>query len=125
MRIRLLAVVLALATLSGASAANAITLSEDFEAVPFGLWESGWFGTQSNAQNYYVVNNGASIDNRGNNPDGLWVADGGASTPVTILFNPSFAASLSLFSFDVASYTQSTLTISTRTVQFSCRPSSA
>jgi len=98
----------------GASGAHASTvLTEDFNEVPFGLWQSGWFGTESNAENYYVAYEGEPIDYRGNNPDGLWVAAGssGSGTPVTIDFSSAFAASLTAFSFDVASYIDSTLTI--------------
>jgi hypothetical protein len=96
----------------GASGATASTvLTEDFNEVPFGLWQSGWFGTESNAENYYVACCSESIDYRGNNPDGLWIADSTGSGPVTIDFDPTFAASLTAFSLDVASYVGSTLTI--------------
>ena len=102
----------AAAALLVANAASAATLTENFNAVPFGQWQSAWFGTQSNAQNYYVSYNGSSIDTRGNNPDGLWVSDGnGSGTPLTINFNGSFASTLTSFSLDIASHTFSTLTI--------------
>lgn len=87
------------------SQASATVYTENFEA-PFPAWESGWFGTNSNAQNYYGVGQG-----RGNNPDGLWIADGLANGSIAeIAFKPSFAASLSSFSFDVAGHAPTTLT---------------
>lgn len=82
--------------LSGA--ANAAVLTEDFEGA-FPAWESGWFGANSTAQNYYGVGGG-----RGNNPDGLWFHS------LTINFNATFAASLTSLSFDVAGFSPTTLT---------------
>jgi len=80
------------------------TLVENFNA-PFPAWESGWFGANSNAQNYY--GNGAY---RGNNPDGLWIQD---NTPgdedIVIQFTPAFATTLSSINFGVAGYVPTTL----------------
>jgi hypothetical protein len=109
----LIAASLTTATLVG-SAANASTvLTENFNEVPFGLWQSGWFGTESNAQNAYVYLYGDSIDYRGNNPDGLWIADGGGDVgnEITIYFNPDFALYLTAFSLDVATYVYANLRI--------------
>jgi PEP-CTERM motif len=83
---------LLLAVLFLVSSANALTLTEDFEA-PFPSWESGWLGINSDLQNYYGEGQG-----RGNNPDGLWPSN------VTITFNPVFGVSLTYLSFDVASW---------------------
>jgi hypothetical protein len=89
--------------LAVAGLASAGTLTENFDNVPG--WESGWFGVNSNAQNYYGVDAG-----RGNNPDGLWIQD---STPgdadINIIFNHAFALTLTSFSMDVAGWTATDL----------------
>ena len=99
----------ALAAATLAAPAHSAVLTEDFEA-PFADWETRWFGTESNAQNYYVVNSGSTPDYRGNNPDGLWLADGNNGA-ILITFNADFAASLTELSFDIATFTNTTLTI--------------
>jgi hypothetical protein len=76
-------------------------LTEDFNA-PFPDWESGWLGVNSNLVNYYVAD-GYLDTYRGNNPDGLWVADsmtyhGGN---VIVSFQPSFAATLTSLSIGI------------------------
>ena len=96
----------AIAALALSSVAAAATLTEDFEA-PFPTWESGWFGVNSDAQNCYGVGGG-----RGNNPDGLWVSNGGClAAPVNVAFNAGFAATLTSLDLDVAGYSPTTLTI--------------
>lgn len=84
-----------------AGTAGATTYTEDFEAA-FPTWESGWFGTETNAQNYYGVGQG-----RGNNPDGLWIDDGDGlygNDYVQIAFNPLFGAGISSLSIDIATW---------------------
>ena len=101
MRFTLLIVVL----LAVALPAAAGTLTEDFNA-PFPAWESGWLGVNSNLVNYYFAD-GYPNTFRGNNPDGLWVADSTTvhnSGDVTISFVPSFAATLTSLSIDLALY---------------------
>jgi len=101
-KMRLLASALVLCAVG--TAANSATLTENFDNVPG--WEAGWFGTNSNAQNCYGIGAG-----RGNNPDGLWVSNGGCSSqPVNVAFNTGFAAMLTSFSLDVAGFTPTTLT---------------
>ena len=80
------------------------TLTEDFNA-PFPAWESGWLGVNSNLVNYYVAD-GYLDTYRGNNPDGLWVADSTTyhGGNVIISFLPSFAATLTSLSIDIAGY---------------------
>jgi len=80
-----------------ASAANAATYTEDFNA-PFPTWESGWLGTNSNLTNDYGVGAG-----RGNNPDGLWVGE------TTIQFNSAFGAAITSLDLDVASWVSGNL----------------
>jgi hypothetical protein len=82
-----------------ASSASALTLTEDFESA-FPTWESGWLGVNSDLQNYYGVGAG-----RGNNPDGLWIAN------QTINFNTSFGQSLTSLALDVASWQYYTLNV--------------
>jgi len=99
--------------------ASAATLTEDFNA-PFPAWESAWFGTLSDAHNYcefsYCVNDNwipmpPSVENRGRNPDGLWLVgpSGYSSAPITITFDSGFGASLVSFKIDVAGYVETTL----------------
>lgn len=77
----------------------ATTYVEDFEA-PFPAWESGWLGTNTNIQNYYGIGQG-----RGNNPDGLWIADGlPNSANVEITFDASFGSSITTFSMDITTW---------------------
>ncbi len=84
----------------------ATTLVEDFEA-PFPAWESGWLGSNSNLQNVYGVGS-----DRGNNPDGLWIADGlNNGNDAVITFNSAFGATLSSFSIDIASFATTTLRV--------------
>jgi hypothetical protein len=59
----------------------------------------------SNAQN--CCGQGAS--SRGNNPDGIWIADGlNNGRAVQINFSSGFVNSLTSFSFDVAGYAPTT-----------------
>lgn len=76
---------------------QAATFVEDFEA-PFPQWESDWLGVNSNIQNYYGI--GAD---RGNNPDGLWIADGNGGD-VDIIFDAGFGASITDFSIDTTTW---------------------
>jgi len=86
-----------------AAAAHGATLTEDFEAA-FPAWESGWFGANSNAQNYYGIGQG-----RGNNPDGLWIQDSSSGDQnIRVVFGNAFALSLTGLSLDVAGYTAGT-----------------
>ncbi len=72
---------------------------EDFED-PFPAWESGWLGSNSNIQNVYGV--GAD---RGNNPDGLWIADGLNNGSITeITFDSIFGSSIVDFSIDTTTW---------------------
>jgi hypothetical protein len=105
MRVSALAAVATVCLLLGGGRVQAAPLLEDFEA-DFPAWETGWLGSNSNLQNYYV-SLGLSNTVRGNNPDGLWVSDGDALLDdplVSIDFNPSFGQSLTFFSLDIAGH---------------------
>jgi hypothetical protein len=92
------------ALLAAALPAAAGTLTEDFNA-PFPAWQSGWLGVNSNLVNYYVAVGFANTE-RGSNLDGLWVADSTTyhGGNVIISFLPSFAATLTSLSIDIAGY---------------------
>jgi hypothetical protein len=92
------------ALLAAALPAAAGTLTEDFNA-PFPAWQSGWLGVNSNLVNYYVALGFANTD-RGSNLDGLWIADSMTyhAGNVIISFLPSFAATLTSLSIDIAGY---------------------
>lgn len=84
--------------------ASAAVLLEDFEGA-FPAWESGWLGTNSNLQNVYGVGGG-----RGNNPDGLWIADGLNNGSIAeIFFTPSFGSTITAFSIDTTTWVSGAL----------------
>lgn len=99
-----------LAALTATTGAHAASLTESF-GDPFVGWESRWFGTRTNAQNYYVSEQGPSnVDYRGApDHDGLVLSDGdsyrdgGDYGQILIDFADDFGASLTSFSMDVAS----------------------
>lgn len=101
---------IALITLASATGAHAATLTEGFDN-PFAAWENRWFGTESNAYNYYVSESGpAYVDYRGHESvTGMWLSDGdswrdgGNYGEIHIRFNQAFGASLTSFSMDIAS----------------------
>ncbi len=97
---------IALAAGALASAQATTTLTESFEGA-FPAWESGWFGDRSDALNYYCPTRGC--DNRGNNPDGLWLRGSGGSSFIEVNFDNAFGASIGKLSMDVAGFTPTTL----------------
>jgi hypothetical protein len=98
--------ILALALLAATftpAAASPIVLLEEFED-PFENWEIRCLGENSNLTNFYVEG-GSDISVRGNNPDGLWVADGvPGPTDTRIVFDAGFGATLDDFSIDIAAH---------------------
>ncbi len=92
-----------------ATGAQAATYTEGFDA-PFASWETNWFGTQSNAANYYVSEYpGTSTSYQGADiVTGLWLSDGdsyrdgGDYGQININFANDFGALLTSFSMDVA-----------------------
>lgn len=96
----------------GTAQAGPVTYTENFNN-PFPGWQTRWLGLNSNLTNYYIEDNSCyGIDCRGNNPDGLWIADGIAGHQSTyITFNPAFAATLTSLQLDVAGYTPARLVI--------------
>lgn len=96
-------------TMCTIGSAQALVYTEDFEAT-FPAWESNWFGTMSTGRNYYC-GGALGCTTRGNNPDGLWIVGsaGGSSSPVEVLFDAGFGASLTSFQLDIAGYSPTTL----------------
>ena len=98
---------IAFASVTGAQAAN---LTEGFDE-PFAGWENRWFGTESNAYNYYVSESGPdNVGYRGHESvTGMWLSDGdswrdgGNYGEIHIRFNEAFGSSLTAFSLDIAS----------------------
>lgn len=101
------ALVLAAASLS----AQAVTLSEDFSGA-FPAWESAWFGVNTDALNYYCHARGCV--NRGNNPEGLWLAGTGGNGSVTtidVILGSAFAATVSSLDMDLATFSGGTVSV--------------
>ena len=95
MKIHTLALAIGIAF--SAVSAQADTFVENFN-TSFPTWESGWLGTNSNLSNVYGVG-----QDRGNNPDGLWIGK------TNIAFNQTFGASITTLDFDVASWINGTI----------------
>lgn len=85
------------------------TLIEEFPD-PLGDWRDRWLALNTNMQNYYVAWGDPDEDNRGNNPCGLWIHDGDTDqTDCTIVFEPSFGATVSYFEIAVEAFVDLTL----------------
>lgn len=82
--------------------AQALTLTENFDAVPFSGWQTRWFGENTNATPFLFDPN-----DRGNNGTGLTIFDGNLDDgrKPTILFDADFGARITNFSFDLLNYT--------------------
>lgn len=85
-----------------AGSAHAAVLTENFDGPNFAGWQSRWFGQNSNAKPFLFDPN-----DRGNNVTGLTIYDGNIDDgrAVNILFNATFGASITNFSFDMLNYT--------------------
>jgi hypothetical protein len=108
----------AIGALACAAPASA-QLTETFPDA-LGGWTSRWLYQNSNMGNYYVISgNGCNEDDRGNNPQGLWLVDdqtcnnGGAigGPLLTVKFDPGFGATLSGLSFGVEAFSMMDVTI--------------
>lgn len=97
----------ALTLAAAAPFAQAAVYTEDFEGA-FPAWESNWFGTLSNARNYYCGGGPACLP-RNNNPDGLWL-NGLPDNTIEVVFDAAFGASLVSLKLDVAGFSTTTLT---------------
>ena len=97
-----------LMSLPGGIAAQT-TLAEEFND-PFPAWESGWFGENTDAVNYYCspgIVSGDCNSNRGNNPYGLWL---GADVhgDIVVNFLNDFGAGLTTLSMEIGAYAANT-----------------
>ncbi len=72
--------------------------TEDFN-LPGAAWESGWFGQNSDALNYYCPTRGCA--ERGNAPTALWLAGNGG---IRVNFNTAFGSQISQLSLGVGSF---------------------
>ena len=85
------------------------TLEEGFPD-PLGGWNDRWLYQNSNLENFYVAAGNCDPDNRGNNPEGLWIAEpqgcgSGVGGPVMEwIFDPGFAATLSHLRFGIEAF---------------------
>jgi len=82
-----------------------VTYTEDF-SDPLGDWLNGWFYLNSNAENYYVASGTCDPNDRGNQPEGLWISDNRGcgnmvvQSPVRINFLNNFGDDATSFSMD-------------------------
>jgi hypothetical protein len=109
--------ILAIALLGCVAAGAYADLTETFPD-PLGGWNTRWLYQNSNLENYYVASGSdANPDNRGNNPQGLWMADsqgfnsgvGGATS--NIVFNNSFGSTITHLEFGVECFQQCDITV--------------
>lgn len=98
-----LAAAAAFALLPSVSSAQ---LVEDFNTQG-AAWESGWFGMNSDANNYYC-SGARGCNNRGNAPQALWLWGVGGAV---VNFSPTFGATISFFSVDVGSHTSTSINV--------------
>jgi hypothetical protein len=95
-----------LIVVGSAHAAFAVTLTESFPD-PLGGWRTRFLGLNSDLQNYYVVaGNGGNQDDRGNNPTGLWIAQGATigGDLMTVTFNPTFGNTVTSVGFGIEAF---------------------
>ena len=85
---------------------------------PLGGWETRWLYVNSNLGNYYNASGGNDDPNfRGNNPEGLWMADtrgfnSGVGGPTSeIFFDDAFAATLIHLEFGMEAFVRMDVTI--------------
>jgi hypothetical protein len=92
-----------------AGLAQAQILTETWDD-PFGGWTTRWAYTNTDMENYYVASGDPNIDNRGNNPEGLWIAspqgvgNGDFSGGIEIHFDPAFGATITHIEFGLEAF---------------------
>jgi hypothetical protein len=96
--------------------AEAVILTETFES-PLGGFYSRWLGDNSNMGSYYLSAGNPDPNERGNNPDGLWISGhqvpgGGVGEQVlTIVFEEPFASTLSYLRFGVEAFVPQSISV--------------
>lgn len=94
----------------------AAQLTETFPD-PLGSYWGRWLYQNSNIGSYYYATGDPDPNQRGNNPDGLWIVDtqvlgGGVGGPtLDIVFNPAFGATLTSLSFGGEYFIETQVTI--------------
>ncbi|MEQ1935586.1 MAG: hypothetical protein ABL962_17135, partial [Fimbriimonadaceae bacterium] len=101
--------------LAVSASSMAVVYTETFPD-PLGGYQSRWLYQNSNINSYYHASGTADINFRGNNPEGLWIADtqglgSGVGGDSIITFNPVFGSSLTFLSFGTECFTTTTVTI--------------
>lgn len=78
---------------------------------PLGQWTTGWLYLNSDMENYYMASGSDPDPNyRGNNPEGLWIAEpqgfgnGNFGPVLQIDFDPSFGAQITDISFGLEAF---------------------
>jgi hypothetical protein len=98
---------LCLAGLAGATQAQVLTETWD---DPFGDWTTRWLYQNSDMENYYVAAGDPNINNRGNNPAGLWIAspqgvgNGDFDSHLEVHFDPAFGATIAHIEFGLEAF---------------------
>ena len=84
---------------------------------PLGGWTTRWVYLNSNLENYYVAVGNCDINNRGNNPIGLWIAEpqgcgsGTGGAVMNWVFDAGFAATLTHLEFGIEAFSSCDITI--------------
>ena len=77
---------------------------------PFGDWTTRWAYVNTDMENYYVAAGDPNINNRGNNPEGLWIAspqgvgNGDFDSHLEIHFDPTFGATITHIEFGLEAF---------------------
>jgi len=107
---------IAACALSMGATSMAQLYTEDFPDPLGGYW-SRWLYLNSNINSYYHATGNPDPNFRGNNPDGLWIADtqglgSGVGGPSSVInFNPAFGASLASLTFGLECFVSSRVEI--------------
>lgn len=92
-----------------AGLAQAQVLTETWDD-PFGDWTTRWAYTNSDMENYYVAAGDGNIGNRGNNPEGLWIAspqgvgNGDFDGTLEIHFGAGFGSTITHIEFGLEAF---------------------
>jgi len=79
---------------------------------PLGGWTGRYLGQHTNLSNYYVCTGSTTDQNyRGNNPCGLWICDGNATDPNSIINFDTFGNTVTNFTLDIVPFVPEIFTI--------------
>lgn len=77
---------------------------------PFGDWTGRWAYQNSDIENFYVASGDPDTNNRGNNPEGLWIAspqgvgNGDFDDHLEIWFDSAFGATITYIEFGLEAF---------------------